>query len=255
MLIPGVVLIIYLDMSYLMNKDLIFDIGMHTGVDTEFYLKKGFRVVAIEANPTLVSAAEIKFESAKDQGRLYIESVGIFNSEINLNFYVNEDCDEWSSFTEHLGTRQNTKFRMIDVPCKPLNYFIEKHGMPYYIKIDVEGVDAMVVRDLSRLQGRPKFISVEDGGIDTLIALYESGVRQFKFINQLAIRDFILPNPALEGEMYVEHRFGIASSGPFGSELPGEWLGPEDAFKFYLDNVRPPNSPPIDGWWDIHGSY
>ena len=29
--------------------DLIFDIGMHIGQDTEVYLKKGFRVVAVEA--------------------------------------------------------------------------------------------------------------------------------------------------------------------------------------------------------------
>ena len=36
------------------RKNLIFDIGMHIGQDTEFYLKKGFCVVAVEANPKLV---------------------------------------------------------------------------------------------------------------------------------------------------------------------------------------------------------
>ena len=39
------------------DRNLIFDIGMHIGQDTEFYLKKGFRVVAIEADPTLAEAA------------------------------------------------------------------------------------------------------------------------------------------------------------------------------------------------------
>ena len=34
-----------------MQSDLIIDVGMHTGKDTLFYLQKGFRVVAIEANP------------------------------------------------------------------------------------------------------------------------------------------------------------------------------------------------------------
>ncbi len=28
-----------------MRDDLIYDVGMHTGEDTEFYLRKGFRVV------------------------------------------------------------------------------------------------------------------------------------------------------------------------------------------------------------------
>lgn len=40
-----------------MNNSLIIDVGMHTGRDTEFYLKKGFNVVAIEANPELVKKA------------------------------------------------------------------------------------------------------------------------------------------------------------------------------------------------------
>jgi 16S rRNA A1518/A1519 N6-dimethyltransferase RsmA/KsgA/DIM1 with predicted DNA glycosylase/AP lyase activity len=33
------------------HKDLIYDVGMHHGEDTEFYLRKGFRVVAFEADP------------------------------------------------------------------------------------------------------------------------------------------------------------------------------------------------------------
>ena len=32
---------------------IIFDIGMHCGEDTDFYLKKGFTVVGVEANPEL----------------------------------------------------------------------------------------------------------------------------------------------------------------------------------------------------------
>lgn len=33
-----------------MKSDRIFDIGMHRGEGTRFYLAKGFRVVAVEAN-------------------------------------------------------------------------------------------------------------------------------------------------------------------------------------------------------------
>ena len=32
-------------------KDLIFDVGCNNGDDTDFYLRKGFRVVAIDADP------------------------------------------------------------------------------------------------------------------------------------------------------------------------------------------------------------
>lgn len=40
-----------------MNPDLIFDLGMHHGHDSEYYLKKGFQVVAVEANPLLCARA------------------------------------------------------------------------------------------------------------------------------------------------------------------------------------------------------
>ena len=32
-----------------LENNLIYDVGLHKGEDSEFYLKKGFRVVAIEA--------------------------------------------------------------------------------------------------------------------------------------------------------------------------------------------------------------
>ena len=30
------------------HDDLIYDVGMHKGEDTEFYLSKGFRVIALK---------------------------------------------------------------------------------------------------------------------------------------------------------------------------------------------------------------
>ena len=42
---------------------LIIDLGMNDGSDTLFYLKKGFNVVAVEADPTLVDRAFTPFWS------------------------------------------------------------------------------------------------------------------------------------------------------------------------------------------------
>jgi len=38
-----------MNLSYCDN--LVYDVGMHTGQDTAYYLFKGYDVVAIEANP------------------------------------------------------------------------------------------------------------------------------------------------------------------------------------------------------------
>ena len=236
------------------QEDLVFDLGMHNGTDTEYYLKKGFRVVGVDANPRLTNSVRERFRSEIADKRLFVENIGIHNSEQVLTFYLNLDVDEWSSFEKRLGTRDNTRFSTLEVPCRRLDYLIGKYGMPYYLKIDVEGLDAAIVRDLTRWAIRPAYASLEDDGIDCLIALYETGARQFKFINQVAIRDYLPPKVALEGRS-VEHSFGVGSSGPFGRELPGEWLEPSSAFKFYTQSVRPPGQGPIDGWWDIHALY
>jgi len=39
------------------HHDLIYDVGLHKGEDAEFYLRKGFRVVAFEADSDLVDFA------------------------------------------------------------------------------------------------------------------------------------------------------------------------------------------------------
>jgi hypothetical protein len=41
-----------------MRENLIFDIGMHVGEDTRYYLNTGFDVIAIEANPFLVEKSK-----------------------------------------------------------------------------------------------------------------------------------------------------------------------------------------------------
>lgn len=97
------------------------------------------------------------------------------------------------------------------------------HALPCFIKIDIEGLDATVVRQLRDFKERPTFISSEDGGIDSLIALYEVGVRHFKFVNQVKSQE----------------TFGRSSSGEFSDALPGAWLPPAQAFAHYLTRSCP----------------
>src|SRR5579863_9088502 len=47
--------------AYEPQPKLVVDLGMNDGSDTLFYLKKGFNVVAVEANPTLVKRASRRF--------------------------------------------------------------------------------------------------------------------------------------------------------------------------------------------------
>ena len=45
----------------MVDRSLIFDVGCNDGQDADFYLKKGFRVVEVEANPALCEALKKRF--------------------------------------------------------------------------------------------------------------------------------------------------------------------------------------------------
>ena len=55
-----------------MSGRLIYDVGMHRGEDTDFYLKRGHRVVGVEANPNLVVELKARFRSEIGSGQLRI---------------------------------------------------------------------------------------------------------------------------------------------------------------------------------------
>jgi len=52
--------------------ELVYDIGMGDGDDSLFYLLKGFRVVAVEADPSLCDAARVRLWAFIEKGQLTI---------------------------------------------------------------------------------------------------------------------------------------------------------------------------------------
>ena len=55
-----------------MNENLVYDVGLHKGEDTDFYLRKGYSVIGIEANPKLIASATTCFQDAIARGRLHL---------------------------------------------------------------------------------------------------------------------------------------------------------------------------------------
>jgi FkbM family methyltransferase len=258
--------------------DLIFDVGMHNATDTEFYLRKGFRVVGVEANADLCRLASSKLNADVAAGRLTIVNKAIADRDDDVTFYVNELESEWSTTDAGYAAaydRQGAPSRKVTVPGTRFCHVLEEHGVPYYLKIDIEGADLLCVADLADFETRPRFVSIEsprtsfDRLFEQLSLLWRLGYRSFKIVPQHQVTKQICPAPAREG-IYVDHHFGSGSSGLFGEELPGEWLDPEATFKQYrrifaLNRWFGPGSPlrtrlprgrgildRIAGWYDIH---
>ena len=224
-----------------MKSDLIFDVGLHLGEDSEFYLKKGFTVVAVEANPANAAAAADRLRSYVEAGRLTIVNKAISRQEGPVTFFVS-DRSVWGTTDPGWAKRNHrlgSAIQEISVPGLPFITLLRQYGVPYYIKIDIEGADLLCLEALLESDDRPKFVSLESNktSFDDLIAefclLQRLGYRKYKVIPQHRIDEQRLPNPAREGR-FVDHVFEPGSSGAFGRELPGEWLSLEQALKIHM---------------------
>jgi len=234
------------------KKNLIFDIGMHVGQDTEFYLKKGFNVVAVEANPKLVEENTEKYKSYIAQNQLVIEPVCIGRESGSVDFYVNNEVSEWSSVNEALGSRKVGSSK-ITVEMTTYYELAMKYGTPYYLKIDIEGADLFPIIDLKKCEFKPGFVSYEAAGLAGAAHLFSMGYTEFKLILQRELEKLTQPEKALEGRS-VTHDFPLGSSGPFGEETPDVWSSLEDCVSDYVAYKhfrRQDKRRPAD-WADFH---
>lgn len=271
-------------------SDLIYDVGMHKGEDTDFYLKKGFRVVAFEADPDLVKACTMRFSIEISTGRLIIVDGAITESQSGepIRFYKNTEnsvwgtvVDKWAQRNEFLGLSSSIiEVDPIDFSLSLLNY-----GVPHYMKIDIEGMDLVCLRALREFSERPNFVSIESEKVifskleDEINLLSQLGYNAFKAVQQAGISSQNEPIDTLEGN-YVNYIFERGSSGLFGRDLPDKWLNREEilqqykriflSYKYFGDYAfihRLPLSrymlraikrivrKPLPGWYDTHALH
>jgi FkbM family methyltransferase len=251
-------------------RQVIFDIGMHTGQDTRHYLTSGYKVIAVEANPLLVEEAQQQFAKEINAGHLIILNVGISNQRGIMPFYINKRLSEWSSFDPELGMRNNSAYEIKNVECVTTKDLLRDHGVPYYLKVDIEGYDFHVINDLPSEGPRPQYVSCEASEISLMDTLYQKGYRWFKLISQannfhplnidqeakpyfpkfLHIRNGI----QLRLQKIMDFKHPYSSSGPFGENTKGKWLTYKDARETLMKFFQPEKGKPLNNisWFDIH---
>jgi FkbM family methyltransferase len=224
-----------------MNKSLIIDVGMHTGKDTEFYLEKGFDVIAIEANPELIKHARSQFSDALSNKKLILYDIAIADYDGEIGFYINLQHDDWGTTSKEFASRNErfgTNNTLIHVKCTRFQNILRQHEIPYYLKIDIEGADILCLKALMECSEKPKYISIEAGlksfeeTFTELSLLWMLGYREFKIVNQAMNSSVRCQNPPREG-VFVDYHFDDTCSGPFGEESPGEWMSVEETFIKY----------------------
>lgn len=237
--------------------DLIVDVGMHNGDDSAFYLAKGFRVVAIEANPALAAQGAERFANEVASGRLTIVNRAIAHVPGRVTLFVNPSHTDWSSIYRDIADRDGTGVEEVSVEAVRLSDLLAQYGVPYYIKIDIEKADRDALLQLSGCAVLPRLVSVEAHDISYLTYLRDMGYSRFKVVNQANYWWFKCPPETAEGAALPDWKFTIHSSGPFGAETPGHWLDFESAAYLYLQAKRLSVENPfmMDQWMDFHASF
>ena len=214
-----------------MKQKLIYDIGMHKGEDTDFYLKKGFRVVAVEAHEGFCDECRQRFQSELDSGQLIIINKAISDKPGPVSFFVNERVSVWGTTNFNWAERNRAigaKSYEVIVEATTINEILQQYNTPYYMKIDIEGSDILCLNGLIHSKEKPKYISVESSATSIketfthLKMLKQLGYTKFKTVAQQNIQNQRCPNPAREGT-FVDYQFEYGSSGLFGEEIPGKW--------------------------------
>ncbi len=189
------------------TQKLIFDVGLNVGQDTDFYLSQGYKVLGIEADPILAEAVREKFDREIQEGHLEVLNVGIAERDGFADFWICEDKPEFNSFHRQIAARDSYSCHCIQIPVVRFSTIIERYGVPYYLKIDIEGNDMLCLDGLTSSTA-PKYLSVEsecpldersatvEAGLRTLQKLYSLGYRQFKLIDQYTFCSLTLPPTA-----------------------------------------------------------
>jgi len=227
---------------------LAFDVGMHNGDDTDYFRKKGFRVVAVEAMPTFVESAAARFHEDITAKNVILEHVGIAEGDGEATFFINPKNTVQSSFVP----KDSADWQPVKVRTVSLSTLLQKHGTPDLLKIDIENYDLIALDSLMKVGAFPKYISCEAHRIDVVLKLWAMGYRRFRLINGRSVPRVFGKRAILDinGAEHI-YRFRRHSSGPYGndiSEFP--WVDIEKIMMIW--SVR--REALGRGWFDIHAA-
>ena len=224
------------------EPNLIFDLGLHKGEDTNYYLKRGFRVVAVEADDDLVMRSKREFQKYIKEGMLTIVHGAISDTmEDTVTFYKNSNKSVWGTVVKSWAERNSNlgaESIEITVSVVKLKSLFEAYGIPYYLKIDIEGMDLAALKSLFECPSMPKYVSIESEKVD-----FERLIEEFKVLEELGYNSFSLveqsgvpmqriPKNSNEGKS-IQFEFQPGSSGLFGQDLGDEWLSKDEAIDRY----------------------
>ncbi|MFN0011088.1 MAG: FkbM family methyltransferase [Phycisphaerales bacterium] len=172
-----------------MIDNLVYDVGMHNGDDTAYYLARGYRVVAIEADPTLADDGRKRFADALAAKRLTIVNCAVGPENTKATFWICPSHRHWNSFIKESAGRNGLEHYPLEVSIRRFADVMAEYGVPLYLKIDIEGHDHHCLAGINPADP-PRYVSWELSDAGEIYKMRERGYNAFKCISQSTFTPF-----------------------------------------------------------------
>jgi FkbM family methyltransferase len=212
--------------QFVQRGDLVFDVGAHVGDRVASFRRLGARVIAVEPQPAFARLLRLIYGRSPN---IVVEPVAVGRETGSTRIMINPDNPTVSTASQDFvsaarnapGWETQRWTRSLVVPVTTLDALIARHGVPSFIKIDVEGFEAEALQGLSQ---PVKALSFEFTTIQRPIALacidrcVALGLPRFNaalgesqtfahaaWVDQVAIRRWLteLPHDANSGDIYA----------------------------------------------------
>lgn len=225
------------------KKKVIYDIGSNVGMNVPYYLKKSDLTVAVEANPLLANKIRNNYAQEIRSGNLSVVNCIVSEEgKSEDSFYIHKSNDVLSQF---VPPKDDKKYERIFLPSLSVTDIIEEHGFPYYVKIDVEHYDHVILNSIFESGIYPKYISSEAHEVDVFgTMIREKNYDSFKIVFGKSVSQDYKNHVISTKNSKERYSFPYHSAGPFGEDLRGDWMDSSELLS-HLSRVG-------TGWKDIH---